>query len=197
MSNIPTPGRLIAVVGPSGVGKDTVMAALAAAHSNIRLARRVITRPSGVGGEASKGVTETEFATLQAKGAFAFSWSAHGLQYAIPSEAIALTQGRRTPDGRTMGGYDVLVNFSRAVLPEVAKRVPDFLVLSLTANPDELAARLTMRGRENTADITDRLRRAAFTIAPGLNVVEIANDGPLEITVQTALSAIYAKRAQR
>ena len=44
-------GRFIAVVGPSGVGKDSVMQGMAARDPRIVLARRVITRPSDAGGE--------------------------------------------------------------------------------------------------------------------------------------------------
>ncbi|MEO0912102.1 MAG: hypothetical protein AAFY59_03810 [Pseudomonadota bacterium] len=38
-------GRFIAVVGPSGVGKDSVMAGMAARTGQLKLVRRVITRP--------------------------------------------------------------------------------------------------------------------------------------------------------
>ena len=37
-------GRMIAVVGPSGVGKDSVMAGLLEARPALRRVRRVITR---------------------------------------------------------------------------------------------------------------------------------------------------------
>ena len=54
-------GRFIAIVGASGVGKDSVMAALAASDPRLRLVRRVITRPSAAGGEDFDGVTEDAF----------------------------------------------------------------------------------------------------------------------------------------
>ena len=54
-------GRFIAVIGPSGVGKDSVMEAMVAGNPKIVLARRVITRPSEAGGEAFDGVSEAEF----------------------------------------------------------------------------------------------------------------------------------------
>ncbi|HMB13658.1 MAG TPA: phosphonate metabolism protein/1,5-bisphosphokinase (PRPP-forming) PhnN, partial [Roseovarius sp.] len=46
-----TKGRLIAVVGPSGVGKDTLMRAMVAERPNLRRVRRVITRRADDGGE--------------------------------------------------------------------------------------------------------------------------------------------------
>ena len=68
-----TPGRLIAVVGPSGVGKDSVMQGLHVVMPNLRLVRRVITRAPGLGGEDYVAVSETEFHAMHENGAFAIS----------------------------------------------------------------------------------------------------------------------------
>ena len=51
-------GRLIAVVGPSGVGKDSVMAGLVLRRAKLQLVRRMITRPANVGDEAFDAMTE-------------------------------------------------------------------------------------------------------------------------------------------
>ena len=50
-------GRLIAVVGPSGVGKDTLMEAMSRAEPRLALVRRVITRDPALGGEAFEAVS--------------------------------------------------------------------------------------------------------------------------------------------
>ena len=77
-------GRLIAVVGPSGVGKDSVMAGLVLRQAKLHLVRRMITRPANVGGEAFDAVTEQEFAQHVANQTFVLHWQAHGLRYGIP-----------------------------------------------------------------------------------------------------------------
>ena len=78
-------GRLIAVVGPSGAGKDTLMAAIGRARPDLHIVRRVVTRPSEAGGEPFEGVTEAEFRQRQTRGDFLFAWAAHGLSYGIPA----------------------------------------------------------------------------------------------------------------
>ena len=54
-------GRLIAVVGPSGVGKDSVMAGLVLLRAKLHLVRRMITRPANVGGAASAPIVASAF----------------------------------------------------------------------------------------------------------------------------------------
>ena len=66
-----TPGRLIAVVGPSGVGKDSVLQGIHEVMPNLHLVRRVITRAPALGGEAYDPVSVPEFLELAENGAFA------------------------------------------------------------------------------------------------------------------------------
>lgn len=179
--------RLIGVVGPSGVGKDSVMHALAAQVPAIRLVRRVITRPSEAGGEAFDGVSEAEFARRVEADEFGLWWRAHGLAYGIPHAQV-----EERPDGEI-----ALVNLSRAVLDEARARYPGFAVLSLTAAPETLAHRLAGRGRESEAEIAARLERAGYARPEGADVIEISNDGALDETVQAALSRLYAERVWR
>ncbi|KIC06312.1 ribose-phosphate pyrophosphokinase, partial [Leisingera sp. ANG-M1] len=74
-------GPVIAVVGPSGVGKDSLMSALAVSCPQLRLMRRVITRAPEAGGEDYQAVSEAEFSALAESGVFALHWQAHGLHY--------------------------------------------------------------------------------------------------------------------
>ena len=184
MSDRRPPGQLIGVVGPSGVGKDTVMEAVAAAWPGLHLVRRVITRPSDAGGEAFAGVSEAEFAEKAAAGDFLLHWQAHGLRYGIPKEV-----GTVLADG-----LPAMVNLSRAVLREAQTVVPGMAVLSLTASPEVLAKRLAGRGRESAEEITRRLARAAYALPDGLaGVVALDNSGTLDNTVQAVLKAFRTR----
>jgi ribose 1,5-bisphosphokinase len=174
-------GRFIAVVGPSGVGKDSVMQGVAACDPRIVLARRVITRPSDAGGEDFVGVTQSDFQARMAAGDFALSWEAHGLHYAIPATVEAQLQ-----DGR-----DVLANLSRAALIGAKVRFARFEVINLTAAREVLAARLVARGRETATQIAGRLDRASAALPDGINALHLDNSGPLDQTVQAALDRLY------
>lgn len=176
-----TVGRFIAVVGPSGVGKDSVMQAVADAEETISLVRRVITRAPEAGGEDYIPVTDAQFDQMRAAGDFALHWPAHGLQYGIPVSV----------DAQLAQGTDVLVNLSRAVLPEAQNRFDRFLCLSITAPKAVLAARLAGRGRESAEDIERRLSRSGFAIPQGVAVTEIDNSGTLDHTTAVIRSVLY------
>ncbi|MEM1163487.1 MAG: phosphonate metabolism protein/1,5-bisphosphokinase (PRPP-forming) PhnN, partial [Pseudomonadota bacterium] len=78
-------GIFVAVVGPSGAGKDSVMREVQRLSPNVTIARRVITRQVSDVTEESEGVDQQEFLRRANSGAFALSWQAHGLSYAIPA----------------------------------------------------------------------------------------------------------------
>lgn len=158
-------GRVFAVVGPSGAGKDTLLAGVCGAGGPYWV-RRVITRPASLGGEPYEGVSEAEFARREAAGAFALLWHTHGLAYAIPKAELDI---RRT-------GRDVVFNGSRAALGLALSRIPDLIVIHVTAPASVLAERLAARGREEAHDIDARLLRDAGPWPQAVPVMEICND---------------------
>lgn len=168
----PGVAMLVAVVGPSGAGKDTVLEGLRAAGHVV--ARRGITRPAEAGGEEHIAMTEAEFAA----GDFALQWRAHGLRYGI----------FRDIEAELGAGRIVLANLSRTVLAEAAARYP-FAVLEITAPPDILAARLAARGRESAGDIAGRLAREA-PLPPGLRVLRVVNDATPQAAIARAAALL-------
>lgn len=173
---------IFAVVGPSGAGKDTLIEGALKERPDLRLIRRVITRPTWAGGEDFEGVTEVDFATRVQNGDFALHWQAHGLHYGIPKAQLAAPG-------------DVIFNGSRAALPEAARVFPDLRVILVTAPDSILAARLAARGREAEVDIRQRLARAAFTLPEGITAETVVNDGALETGIARLLAALQPVRA--
>lgn len=173
---------IFAVVGPSGAGKDTLITGALARRPDLRLVRRVITRPSEAGGEDFEGVTEAEFQSRLATGAFTLHWHAHGLRYGIPGDQLA-------------GPGDVIFNGSRAALSAARLVFPDLRVILVTAPQAVLAKRLARRGREDQAEIRARLDRAEYALPDGISASVVLNDSTVAIGVDRLLAALQPVRA--
>ncbi|MND82754.1 Ribose 1,5-bisphosphate phosphokinase PhnN [compost metagenome] len=176
-------GRLIFLVGPSGSGKDSLIDASREqlALAGVEIARRVITRSAEAKGEAAQGVTHEQFDTLRAQGAFAMHWRANGLDYGIP----------RQVDQWLAAGRAVLVNGSRAYLPEARQRYPDMLAVLVEVKPEVLRQRLLARGRESAEEVEQRLARSARLQAaadPSVHVLD--NSSTLEAAVAAFVSLL-------
>lgn len=174
-------GRLIAVVGPSGVGKDSVINGIVRAAPSIKRVRRAITRAADPEGENHLSMTPMAFAVAQKTGKFCIEWRAHGNRYGIPASVL----------NEVNAGSQCIANFSRSALTDASAIFPNLTVLHLKADAATLARRLTGRGREDARDIAMRLERVSAGIPDGITVHEIRNDGPLEQTVQHALKSLH------
>lgn len=175
-----TRGQIFAVVGPSGAGKDSLIAGAIAARPVLVWARRVITRPTEAGGEPFDGVTAEEFDRRHTLGQFSLVWQAHDLSYGIPTSIV----------DDMSAGRDVIFNGSRVALTEAVLKFPDLIVILITASPVILAQRLAARAREGEADIAARLKRADFDMPAGLSPRVVINDGSLEQGVTRFLDAL-------
>ncbi|GLK89423.1 phosphonate metabolism protein/1,5-bisphosphokinase (PRPP-forming) PhnN [Pseudomonas turukhanskensis] len=144
-------GTLIYLIGPSGSGKDSLLQAARPAleAQGCHIVRRVITRSAEAVGEEAEAVSPEQFDRMEAVGAFAMSWRANGLAYGIPVQI----------NDWLAAGHDVLVNGSRAYLPEARRRYPNMLAILLMVDPAVLRQRLLARGRESVAEIDARLAR--------------------------------------
>jgi ribose 1,5-bisphosphokinase len=174
---------MIAVVGPSGAGKDTLMAYAAKFfedREDVIFVRRIITRDATAGGEDHEGVSEETFEALKEAGRFAVSWQAHGLRYGIPVETRdAVEKGRL-----------VIANGSRSALALFKSAYPSLVVVNVTARPEVLASRLAARGRESHQDIVRRLERSSLTVEGDYCVVTIDNSGSMEEAGQAMVAAL-------
>ncbi|WMS41067.1 phosphonate metabolism protein/1,5-bisphosphokinase (PRPP-forming) PhnN [Acuticoccus sp. MNP-M23] len=178
----PAEGTLFLVVGPSGAGKDTLIDGARAALAGdpaFAFARRVVTRPAEAGGEAHEAMDEASFAAAERAGAFLASWGAHGLFYGV-RQAVREALGE---------GRNVVVNGSRREIAAFEAAAARVVVLSITAPPDIVAARLRARGREDASAVAARLSRAVPIRAHG-PVIEIANNATADVGVARFLAAL-------
>lgn len=162
----PGPGVLVLVVGPSGAGKDTLIAharARLAGRADISFARRRITR-SADATENHIAIDEAAFAAGVAAGAFPLYWRANGLCYALGAEVVEdLAAGRI-----------VVANGSRAAVPEARGRFASLKLVHVTAPAEVLAQRIAARGRESAEAVARRLaREPALDGEPDLRILNV------------------------
>ena len=167
-------GVFVAVVGPSGAGKDTVIGYAKqrfAGETRLEFVRRVITRPSDTASEDHDTLADAAFVEAEADGAFAISWEAHGLRYGIPADV----------DWSIANGHVAVANVSRAVIPALRERYANLAVVEITAAPEVLAERLAARGRESRGEVLARLARSTSVELTGPDVTSIDNGGDKEV----------------
>ena len=178
------PGRLVLVVGPSGAGKDTLIAGARAAcrdDATVVFPRRVVTRPASRF-EDNDFVSKPAFEQAAGKGAFAFWWSAHGHDYGIP---VAI-------DVDIESGRTVVCNVSRTVVEAVRKRYAHVMTILVTAPKNILAERLAARDRASDGQILERLARSDIADVTCRPDVIINNVGEPDRGVRKLLDAVYA-----
>ena len=182
-------GSLVLVVGPSGVGKDTLIGGAKQALENDRrftFVRRVVTRPAEFEVEEHDTMEPQAFARAEAMGRFCLSWDAHNLRYGLPISVetdLAL-------------GKVVVANVSRHVVSEARRRYPGCAVVLITAEISLRAERLTNRGRESGDQITARLARESAPVPTGINPIIIDNSGGIAIGVTAFVMALRTIAAQ-
>ena len=179
-------GRLLAVVGPSGAGKDSVINAartVLAGRPGILFVRRTISRaPDGIT-EDHDAVSQARFEAAEAAGAFCVTWRAHGLCYGIPEPVRAHVQA---------GGI-AICNGSRAAMDRFAAAFGDALVIvEISARPEIIATRLAARGRESAAEIERRMSREVGHWTGDRAPVVIDNSGDLAEAVDAFVQLLAA-----
>jgi ribose 1,5-bisphosphokinase len=179
------PGRLILVVGPSGAGKDTLLGLAKEACADdggIVFPRRVITRQASAS-EDNEEVSAGTFEAALARDEYAMHWDAHGHRYAL-SRAI---------DDDIRAGHAVVANVSRTIIAAMRRAYASVLVVSITAPPNVLAERISMRARGSDGKIEQRLHRTVDEAA-AVPDVTIVNTGSVEYHARQLLRIVKGER---
>ena len=174
-------GAIALIVGPSGAGKDALLAGARQQlgdDARFYFPRRVVSR-SAHASEDFVSMSEAEFSAAKAAGAFSVTWSAHDLSYGIMKEL----------DTQAAAGRTCVFNTSRRVVDRVRRRFDAVTTILITAPPDVRAERLAKRGRESTDAIQQRLERAGNNATGD---VVINNVGSVDAGVSQLIAALLA-----
>lgn len=169
-------GRLLYLMGASGAGKDTVLDGVKTQlGSRVYIAPRIITRHCTPTEKRAISVTPEQFQVMVTQGLLAMAWHANGLSYGI----------HRDIHHHLERGCDVLVNGSRAYLPQASLHFPELQPVLLHVDSETLRQRLIQRKRETQQQIQERLERNAhfshLSDRPGISQpILINNSGPAE-----------------
>ena len=183
-------GQLVYIVGPSGAGKDAVIAhtrAMLACRDGIAFAHRYITRPVAAGDENHIALSPGEFRQRARGGCFALRWRSHHLEYGIGIEI----------DHWLATGFTVIVNGSRAYLATARQRYPDLQAVIITTSPALIEQRLRMRARDTGDEIAERLARNAALNHRIADAFVIDNSGALPIVARALGAFILGGRRRQ
>ncbi len=176
--------RLMYVMGPSGAGKDSLLDWLKnklPAHAPIHFAKRTIDRPLQASGEQHESVDSATFERLKKEKSFAMHWQANGRQYGVRHAELEPLKQQ----------HWLLVNGSRAYLPEALRQFDGMNVLHVSASAEILRTRLLARQRETLEVVEARVQRAvAFSVPPTCRCISVLNDSSLDEAGAVLMSAL-------
>ena len=154
--------QLVIISGPSGVGKDTIIAALRDRqrtheyHYVVTCTTRA-RRPGERDGVSYNFLTRDEFARMRRAGEFLEANEVHGHWYGTP---------RRQVRDALAAGRDVILKIDVQGAQVVKETVPDALLIFLVPpSLEDLFHRLRLRATENADELELRQRNAAIEIA--------------------------------
>ena len=176
------PGALVMVVGPSGAGKDALIAGARAAlkgDDRFIFVDRHVSRPAHPS-EVHVSVSDTAFADRTARRKYALTWTAHGISYGIPT----------TINDHIRSGRTVVFNASRAIVAEARRCYAQPLVVLIDCPTEIRAARMVLRGREEPLELRQRLTRTVEGFDEAWVGVRVDNSGALQIGIERFTAAL-------
>lgn len=159
--------KIVLIVGPSGVGKDTLIkGARKQLKEEINFVRRYITRKPDKS-EKNYFLDDYAFEILKHNSFFASTWNAHGNYYGIAKNSIK-------------SGLNI-ISISRSKINDFEKVYDEVYTINITVPKEELRNRLLFRKRETEEEIEKRLNRSYEKI-DAKNLIEFDNSSEISIS---------------
>jgi len=157
--------KIILIVGPSGVGKDTLLRyAKEKLSTKYNFVERYITRKPD-SNESNFYIDEYAFEILKHNSYFISSWNAHENSYGIAKKFI-------------LNGVNI-VSISRSKIKDFEKNYDSVYTINISISKESLKERLLLRGRENIDEIEKRLSRT-YSKIDATNLIEFDNSTSLD-----------------
>ncbi len=185
---------LVVVSGPSGVGKDAVLARLHAAHPAAHSAVTVTTRPPRSRerhGDDYHFLSDEEYNRLLAEDGFLEHAAVYSNRYGVPKAQVREALAR---------GQDVIVRVDVQGAGTIRRLVPNAVFIFLApASLEELEERLRRRNTEGRSDLRLRLDTARREMAcqEDFDHVVINREGGLDEAVSQILAIIEEERGRK
>lgn len=161
--------KIVLLVGPSGVGKDTLIkGAKKELKEDINFVRRYITRKPDKS-EKNYYLDEHAFKILKNNHFFSSTWNAHNNYYGIAKNSIKK-------------GVNI-ISISRSKIKDFEKNYDEVYTINITVPKEELKNRLVSRNRESLEEIEKRLNRSYDKI-DAKNLIEYDNSSEIEKSIK-------------
>ncbi len=187
------PGLLFVLSGPSGVGKDAVMAKLREQRFSLRFGVTATTRRQRHGEIHGKDyffVSEAEFDRMIAQDEL-LEWAfVHCHRYGVPRSSA-----RQSIDS----GHDVLLRVDVQGAATIRSKVPGAVLIFLAPpSMESLIERLTQRGTETPEELVTRIANAYEEMKrlPEFDYRVVNPDGGLEEAVEKVKAIVVAERCR-
>lgn len=167
--------KIVLIVGPSGVGKDSLLKfAKNSLENEVNFVNRYITRRPDLN-ESNFYVDDYAFEILKHNSFFISSWYAHNNFYGIAKSSIK-------------SGLNI-ISISRAKIKDFENFSNSVFTINISVPKEILKERLENRGRETSLEIEKRLKRSYEKIDAN-NLMEFDNTKPLDQSAKEFISLL-------
>jgi guanylate kinase len=187
-----SPGLLVVVSGPGGVGKDTLIDMLLPRDPRLRYSVSYTTRPRRdyeVDGEHYRFVDEATFERLDAEGELLEHARVNGHMYGTSASSVEHTLRQ---------GYDVILKIEFQGAEQVRQRRPDAILVFISPpSMEELLRRRVGRGAESPEEIEARQRLAEVEMGYASRYDHVVVNDDAERAVGEIQAILEAERRRR